>query len=347
LSNPRSGTVDLDQVLREIDEEVRARRAAGDFPPDLERELDLVFARFAPAVPTGDGLDGAIDAADRAGFINVDVPTASRLPGVSFVKKSLRKLMSWYLRFLAQQVSAFSAAVVGALRLIGVRLDRLEAATPGANPVLADEARRVGPPPQTAHFEPLALQVFDGVTGRVAVIESGDGTLVRRLVEAGVDAYGVDPRVELVDAAVTSGLEVRHDEGRDHLDAVADGALAGVVLAGCVDRLATGAQLELLERAADALGDGGRIVVVGTTPAAWARSTDVIATDLSPGRPLHAETWAHLLERRGFLTVRRHDGPSLGALEPTGQAAVDANLARIEAALFGPASFAVTGTRRR
>jgi hypothetical protein len=111
--------------------------------------------------------------------------------------------------------------------------------------------------------------------------------------------------------------------------------------------MATGAQLELVERAAAALGDGGRIVVVGTSPAAWARSGDVVATDLSPGRPLHAETWAHLLERRGFLTVRRHDGPALGALERVGQDAMDANLERIEAALFGPASFAVTGTRRR
>lgn len=339
--------IDHARLLREIDEEVRARRAAGDFPPDLERELDLVFARFAPAVPTGDGLDGAIDAADRAGFVNVDVPTASRVPGMSFVKQGLRKLMSWYLRYLAQQVSAFAAAVVGALRLIGVRLDRLEAATPGANPVLAEEARRVGPVPQTAEFEPLVLQVFDGVAGRVAVVESGDGSLLRRLVDVGVDAYGVDPRVDLVDAAVTSGLEARHDEALDHLGAVADGALAGLVLTGCVDRLATGAQLALVERAAAVLADGGRIVVIGTSPGAWARSADVVATDLTPGRPLHAETWAHLLERRGFLTVRRHEGPAIGALEPVGQDAIDANLARIEAALFGPASFAVTGTRRK
>lgn len=339
--------IDHAKLLREIDDEVRARREAGDFPPELERELDLVFARFAPAMPTGDGLDGAIDAADRAGFINVDVPTASRLPGMPFVKKALRKLMSWYLRFLAQQVSAFSAAVIGALRLIGVRLDRLEAATPGANPVLADAARRVGTPPRTDTFEPLVLQVFDGITGRVAVLEVGDGSLVRALGGAGVDTYGVDPRVEHVDAAVSSGLEARHDEALDHLDAVADGALAGVVLAGCVDRLATGAQLALLDRTAAALADGGHLVVLGTTPEAWARSADVVATDLAPGRPLHAETWVHLLEDRGFLTVHRHDGPSLGSLEPVGQEAIDANLARIEAALFGPASFAVTATRRR
>jgi len=46
--------VDLQQVLREIDEEVDARRAAGDFPPGMERDLDLVFARFAPATTSGD-----------------------------------------------------------------------------------------------------------------------------------------------------------------------------------------------------------------------------------------------------------------------------------------------------
>ena len=45
--------------------------------------------------------------------------------------------------------------------------------------------------------------------------------------------------------------------------------------------------------------------------------------------------------------MRRHDGPAAGTLTPVGQEAIDANLARIEAALFGPASFAVTGTRRK
>ena len=54
--------LDLQQVLREIDDEVRARRAAGEFPPGMERELDLLFARFAPPTVSGDNLDGLLEA---------------------------------------------------------------------------------------------------------------------------------------------------------------------------------------------------------------------------------------------------------------------------------------------
>ena len=40
--------LDLDRLRREIDAEVRARRASGAYPPGFERELDAVFARYAP-----------------------------------------------------------------------------------------------------------------------------------------------------------------------------------------------------------------------------------------------------------------------------------------------------------
>ena len=37
-------------------------------------------------------------------------------------------------------------------------------------------------------------------------------------------------------------------------------------------------------------------------------ATSIIDADLSPGKPLHAETWVHLLEERGFRGVARRDG---------------------------------------
>ena len=48
-------TVDPDRLMAEIEDEVRRKRASGELPADLERELDLVFARFAP-VNAIDGL---------------------------------------------------------------------------------------------------------------------------------------------------------------------------------------------------------------------------------------------------------------------------------------------------
>ena len=36
--------IDMQQLLREIDDEVAARRASGDFPPGMERDLDLILS---------------------------------------------------------------------------------------------------------------------------------------------------------------------------------------------------------------------------------------------------------------------------------------------------------------
>ena len=39
---------DQKRLLEEIRQEVEERRDAGDFPPDLERNLNALFNQFAP-----------------------------------------------------------------------------------------------------------------------------------------------------------------------------------------------------------------------------------------------------------------------------------------------------------
>jgi hypothetical protein len=301
-------SIDLQQVLREIDDEVAARRASGDFPPGMERDLDLIFARFAPAMTSGDDLDALLEQADRGAFVDVDVPTASRLPAVSIVKKVLRKLMAWYLRYLAQQVSVFAGSAVGAMRLLGRRVAALEAVTPGADPNVREASRRAAEPPELSTLSGAIGEHLRGAAGRVLVAECGDGALVRVLLDLGLDAYGCDHRSALADAASLAGIEVRPDDVIEHLEAVDHEALAGLVLAGAVDRLPVGAQLALADLASGVLASGGRLALVGTQPDAWGRTTSVIDADLAPGKPLHAETWAHLLAERGFAAIDVRDG---------------------------------------
>src|SRR3954471_3792077 len=167
----------------------------------MERDLDLIFARFAPAMVSGDDLDALLEQADRGSFVDVDVPTASRLPGVSLVKKTLRKLMSWYLRYVAQQVSVFAASAVSAMRLLGKRVDALEAATPGADPTVREASRRAAAPPELSPFADAITAHLRGAGGRVLVAECGDGSLVRALLDTGLDAYGCDHRLALAEAA--------------------------------------------------------------------------------------------------------------------------------------------------
>jgi SAM-dependent methyltransferase len=296
--------IDLQQVLREIDEEVKARRASGDFPPGLERDLDLTFARFAPAAVSGDDLAGLIEAAERTSFVDPDPPTGSRLPPAALLKKVQRKLLGWYFRYLSQQVTAFGGSVVQVLRQLARRLEAVERAVPGVDPATVAAARGASTPAAAGDLAGVITAALAGVTGRVLVTEAGDGSLVRLLGDAGADAYGVEPRLELAESAALSGLEVRDDEPLVHLAAVAHEALAALVLLGCTDRSAQASQVSLIAEAARTLTPGGTVVILGTNPDAWGRDTDPVEADLAPGRPFHAATWVHLLEARGFTGAR-------------------------------------------
>jgi len=308
LTEEQSWTVDLDKVMGEIQEEVRRRRAAGDFPPSLERELDVVFDRFVPVGPLDGDFGEAIKAADRAAYINVAVPTASQKPGVGEVKRVLRKAMAWYLEYLAQQVTAFSTSTVRALRTLAERTTHLEEQMAQWRPAEDDGRDRPAEAPDLGEWDQAVVGHLSAVTGRVLHAECGQGAMVEALRGAGVDAYGVDPRGPLVDAAVAAGLEAWPDDPVSHLGAVADGGLGGLVLSGCVDRLPLGRQRLLVELAAAKLAPGGRLVILAVKPEEWPGAVPALEADLAPGRPLHAVTWVHLLDRARFEHTTAADG---------------------------------------
>jgi hypothetical protein len=306
--------VDLDQVMAEIQEEVRRRRAAGDLPPSLERELDLVFDRHVPAGALDGDFGEALKAADRAAYVNVAVPTASEKPGVGEVKRVLRKAMAWYLNYLAQQVTSFGTATVRALRALGDRVTVLEDEVAEWRPPIDDGRDRPAVAADLSEWHALVRERLGGIHGRVLHAECGDGALVRFLTTSGVDAYGVDPRGPLVDAAVAAGAEAWPDDPLDHLGSVSDAGLAALVLSGCVDRLPLVRQRRLLELARAKVGPGGVVVLVAANPGSWVGTVPVMEADLAPGRPLHAATWAHLLERERFEDIEVSEGPTRSAL---------------------------------
>ena len=79
-----SEPLDLDRLRHEIDAEVRARRASGDYPPGFERELDAIFARYAPPAASDD-IEVLIDEAEEAAGIELAIPTESDKRGGAIV----------------------------------------------------------------------------------------------------------------------------------------------------------------------------------------------------------------------------------------------------------------------
>ena len=118
----------LDEVRRQIDDEVRRRRVSGDLPLDVERELDQQFLRHSPLGGRGAALRDMLRLVDASVFIDPVVPIESRRPGGTTVKRGLRSLSLWYLRYVTHQVSEFATAVSRALHVLDAQVTDLRRA---------------------------------------------------------------------------------------------------------------------------------------------------------------------------------------------------------------------------
>ena len=344
-------SIDFHKLLVEIDDEVRAKRASGELPADLERELDLVFARYAPAGALEGDFEQLLERAEAQSFFDLLAPNESARRGVPHIKRLVQKSVRWYLRYVVDQVTGFSHTITKAVRLLSERVERIEQlAAPDAE-LAAVYLRN---PPQSAQaWQARIEEALQGTSGRVLHARCGNGTLVEALVRSGVDAYGVEPASSLVGAGVTrmsqsaDGLQVdlRPDDVQAHLRLLAPGSLGALVLTDAPDVLPRGAQIDLVDLAAISLTKGGRLLLVVANPAAWQQQRSALEVDLAPGRPLHAATWTHLLEDRGFSSIEVHDAERTGGLARVGDEASNANFERLDALLFPSAGSLIVAFR--
>jgi hypothetical protein len=291
-------TVDVERLMDEIDDEVRRRRDDGDLDPAFERDLDELFA------PGGGGrvvdYSRLIDEAHRAAQLDATPPAESQMIGGAFVKRALGRSMSWYVGNVTRQVSTLGSDLVEVVRLLGARIAKLEEA---AEPTEASAGTQLAP-----HLDPLPWS--DAITGalehgvgRVMHADAGDGSLVHALLTAGLDAYGVEPRVALAERASVRGVDVREESVLDHVRALPTGSLRGIVVSGCADTLPNGDRQRLVRAARRVVEPEGRMVVLTSEPRNWGIGATRVVADLAPGRPWSVETWSAVLREGGFTVA--------------------------------------------
>ena len=118
---PRAG------LAAEVADAAAARAAEPDFPGTTIDRIRAAASRLAASEFRPDDLRHAALLLERQATIDLQVPTASRVPGVSLVKRSLKKLMIWYLRYLGHQISSFGQATARFGVTVANRVDELEA----------------------------------------------------------------------------------------------------------------------------------------------------------------------------------------------------------------------------
>jgi hypothetical protein len=123
-----SQNIDLGQVLEEILEESRRRRASPEIA-QLEQAVEQSFQRFSAVIRVRDDghkLRSALRQAERLSAINHLVPTASKRPLGGPIKKSIRNAVAWYMGAVVSQVRDFIRANLNALRVASAAITTLE-----------------------------------------------------------------------------------------------------------------------------------------------------------------------------------------------------------------------------
>jgi hypothetical protein len=299
----------VEQVMAEIAEEVRLRRASGDLPPKLERELDELFLAHSPVARQGGDLADALRMVDAATFIDPVVPVESERAAGAVVKKGMRSLLLWYVGWLTHQMSQSASAVSRALHMVDDRLQELERELEGQRVPASGVIEFPGLHHASAWWVEPAVAAVAKTPGRILHAACGDGWLVRRIVAAGGDAYGVDPRSRAVDAADLGTLDLRGESVGEHLRVVAAAGLGGIVLSGTVDGMGGAERGQLLAAVGTRLAPGGTLVVHSVSRQAWEAPDAPPQADLAAGRPLRPEAWCNLLEQSGFEVVT-NPGPA-------------------------------------
>src|ERR1019366_2469061 len=109
----------LADVMAEIDAEVRRRRASGDLPVGLEQELDELFLEFSPIGLHGTArLRETLALVDRSAYVDIAVPVESQKVVGSYVKRLIRKSMTWYIGFIVHQIVKFAWSVSRMLHVV-------------------------------------------------------------------------------------------------------------------------------------------------------------------------------------------------------------------------------------
>ena len=124
--NPPSPVLPRASLADEIAAAAAARAEEADFPMTKVQRFRAAAGRMAASEFRPDDLRHGALLLERQANIDLQVPTASRVPGVSLLKRVLKKLMIWYLRFLGHQISAFGQATARFGVTVANRVDSLD-----------------------------------------------------------------------------------------------------------------------------------------------------------------------------------------------------------------------------
>lgn len=184
----------------------------------------------------------------------------------------------------------------------------------------------------------------------------GRGEFLSLLKEAGIEARGVESNAQMAEHCRARGLAVAEEDLLVHLAALPAGSLGGVFAAQVAEHLPPNVLQAMLREAHRVLRPGGLLILETVNPRSVTGFLEVYIRDLTHERPLHPDTLSFVAAAAGFSEVRielRAPVEATSQLQPVPVAglpeaaarALNENVARLNALLYGPQEYALFARR--
>ena len=262
-------------MVAEIKDEVRRRRAAGEYPQALLDRLSEIFE--LPDEQQDPELFAVVDSVRP---LRSDRPLIG--PAITFSKRAVRRLLAWYVQPIAHEQTEFNLALLRQVRTLQTQVARVATVWSPAQPLTSPALRAAA----AARAQALVASGVD-VSSGVALVGC-DAALLAELAARGIHVVAARTADEpsWVASLVRTPQSVLY-------------------LAGALSRATPAEAVDIMRLARNALAPSGTLVV--DAPLAPPVQSDPAAVDVTMRRWLDPAAAALLFQMAGFESPRRVD----------------------------------------